>query len=155
MGVGSGGMKSSTVGAGETVWRVVVENKDGGDGIDGDGTGLDVAWEEDVLANEKKSTAGVPEILEADRRGGALRSSIEMLDRPLFNEGGKKDTEGVSELVSSKSRFVVRLTGTASVVASSVSSSTTPINVDVVDCLGLGALNTSPGPFLPPSIRSG
>ena len=79
MGIGSGGVNSSTVGAEENDGRVV-EDDDGSGGIKGDGVGFDGAGEDDVLPvgmfehvvenegwgdgpREKKSTAGVADTL--------------------------------------------------------------------------------------------
>ena len=76
-----------------------------------------------------------------------MPSSTEIFERPFFNEGGKKDTELILEEVSSEPLFVVR----AGAMSASVEGSSS--SVEEVD--NLDVLNTRPGPFPPPRIRSG
>jgi hypothetical protein len=109
-------------------------------------------WEENI-PSEKKSTAGAADTLGAGR-GGAVPPSTEILDRPFFKEGGIKDTELVLEFVCSESPFVVELKSwSASVAGPFGSSSATAIDPGAAG--GLDILNTNPGPFPPPSTRSG
>lgn len=76
-------------------------------------------------------------------------SSTDIFDLPFFSEGGKNDTELVLKDSPSGCWSVARveLDGT------SAASSGTLIDAGAID--GLDVLNTSPGPFPPPSTRSG